>query len=239
MSYLERYNWINYAILACFVPILIPTIQFGLVYKLWSEFDFPVNRRECKNSCWDTTFKAGYESGVGRYHHIYFNVTWQTFVIWTITVFAIVAMYEAAKYIFILISRGQARYKMLVAFSASIFPNFYGWWMYFNYYNDDFYSQFWHQLFFSITEFVSTLFILHLIDTKNPLTKKKINAIIGIALVHIFIASWDQFIVNVIKGQGKLHQVIRDLGFMFPDIINVALPWLEFREFNNLGLRLP
>ena len=92
----------------------IPILQFGLVYKLWSQvvtaifskcgdpclqFGVRVNREECQNSCWDTNFKAGYETGIGSYKHVYFNTTWQAAVIWLVTVIAILSLYEAVRYL--------------------------------------------------------------------------------------------------------------------------------------------
>lgn len=35
---------------------------------------------------------------------------------------------------------------MCLLFLSVLFPHYYAWWAYFNYYNDDFYSQFWHQV---------------------------------------------------------------------------------------------
>ena len=58
-----------------------------------------VNREECQNSCWDTNFKAGYETGIGSYKHVYFNTTWQAAVIWLVTVIAILSLYEAVRYL--------------------------------------------------------------------------------------------------------------------------------------------
>ena len=43
-------------------------------------------------------------------------------------------------------------------------------------------------------------------------------------------SGWDQFVENVIKQEGELHQVMRDLGFMLPDILHVILPWNELKQ---------
>jgi len=60
------------------LPLLIPLFQFGLVFKLWDQYAMPVHRDHCSNSCWDTVFKGGYETGAGTYKHVYFNATLQT-----------------------------------------------------------------------------------------------------------------------------------------------------------------
>ena len=66
---------------------------------------------------------------------------------------------------------------MAILFFSSIYPHYYAWWAYFNYYNDDFYSQWWHQLFFTVTEMVSTVLVLHLVDKNNFASPRKIVVI--------------------------------------------------------------
>ena len=94
---------------AASLPILIPTAQFGLIYKLWSEFDLKVDRKGCRNSCWDTVFKGSYESGhSSRYKHVFFNVNFNTFCILFSTVLAIILLYEASKHVLRAIHNGNA-----------------------------------------------------------------------------------------------------------------------------------
>ena len=45
-----------------------------------------------------------------------------------------------------------------------------------NYYNDDFYDQCLHQLFFTLTELVSTVTVLELINKENYVTPRKVSA---------------------------------------------------------------
>lgn len=69
--------------------------------------------------------------------------------------------------------------------------------------------------------------MIHLADTTNLITSKKIFGIVGIAILHILASSFDQFFLNVLKGEGYAHQIVRDIGFMVPDILQVILPlWL-------------
>ena len=65
-------------------------------------------------------------------------------------------MYNFEKYLIEIVEfLGSARPRMVILFIAAIYPHYYAWWAYVNYYNDDFYKQFYHQLFFTITEFVA------------------------------------------------------------------------------------
>lgn len=60
----------------------------------------------------------------------------------------------------------------------------------------------------------------------------------SIAVLHILASGGDQFIWNVLRGKGRSHQVLRDLALMFPDILNVVLPWLELRDLaDRRGVR--
>ena len=56
-------------------------------------------------------------------------------------------------------------------------------WAYFNYYNDDYYKQWWHQLFFTVTEMLSTVTIFYLVDKNNYASPRKILAIMRYVLV--------------------------------------------------------
>jgi hypothetical protein len=154
-----------------------------------------VDKRFCSCSCWDTVFKATYESGIASYKHVYFNSTLNTMQIWLLTVVFIISLYEAMKYLTKLIISKQLRYSMAFLFCLSIFSHYYAWWSYLNYINDDFYSQWNHQTFFTVsipcakysmqllfsnyltlqqmTEFFSTAFVLHLANRENVVTSRK------------------------------------------------------------------
>lgn len=78
---------------------------------------------------------------------------------------------------------------------------------------------------------ISTAFVIHLADKSHQTTSKKCLPVIGIAILHILAGGADQFISNVLKGNGFAHQVIRDLGFMIPDILHFVVPiWLLKRS---------
>ena len=81
--------------------------------------------------------------------------------------FLIIGLYEAIRHVFTALIYGCARPSMAVLFLSSIFPHVYGWWANFNYFNDEYYSQWWHQCFFSVTELSSTLMVLHLVNKNN------------------------------------------------------------------------
>ena len=84
---------------------------------------------------------------------------------------------------------GNARPRMVILFVAAIYPHYYAWWAYVNYYNDDFYKQFWHQLFFTVTEFVSTLTVLSLISRENLVSARKILIIMRYNLETLIICA--------------------------------------------------
>lgn len=94
-----------------------------------------------------------YESGIASYKHLYFNATENTMKIWILTVIAIICLYECAKHLISLMITKSVRYSMIFLFCLSIFSHYYAWWAYVNYYNDDFYSQWNHQMFFTVNNF--------------------------------------------------------------------------------------
>ena len=198
---------------------------------MWAHHGVNVTRDHCSNSCWDTNFKAGYETGAGIYKHVYFNTTWQTGVMWAITLGYVLALYECVRHLASLHTRGRLRWRFAVLFLASVYPHYYAWWTVWNYLNDDFYEQMWHQALFTGTELVSTAVILSLADTDTPVSPLTLLAIMSIAAGHVMAAGWDQFVTNVLLYEGFLHQILRDLGFMGPDLLNIWLPIQELQIY--------
>ena len=49
-------------------------------------------------------------------------------------------------------------------------------WAYINYYNDDYFDQFFHQLFFTVTELVSTVVTVHLVNKDHQVTPRKVGS---------------------------------------------------------------
>merc|ERR1711872_78260 len=105
------------------------------------------------------------------------------------------------------------------------------------YFNDDFYEQVQHQLLFSCTEAISTM-VLRLADSNLQSSPQRLMVVVGIAGGHVLAAAWDQFVGNVMRGEGGLHQVLRDLGFMLPDLLRLVLPIQELSRFAEVR-RIP
>ncbi|XP_053955962.1 uncharacterized protein LOC129240364 [Anastrepha obliqua] len=211
-------------------PALIPPAHMLVLAYFWQNYSRYVDKHFCTCSCWDTIFKGPYESGIASYKHLYFNVTQNSFKMWLLTVFAVIALYECIKQLIALILQQRCRYSMLLLFSLSIFSHYYAWWAYINYYNDDYYQQWNHQLFFTVTELISSVLVMHLANTTNTVTSKKVFCIVGIAILHITASSFDQFFLNVVRGEGYAHQIVRDIGFMVPDILQLIIPLWLFRK---------
>ena len=115
---------------------------------------------------------------------------------------------------------------MLILFLSVIYSHYYSWWNYVNYWNDEFYHQWYHQLFFSITELASTILVVDLCNVEQAATPVKLLTIASIAFVHILVSGLDQFVTNVVMGRGYRFQIIRDLGFMLPDLLHLLVPLL-------------
>ena len=213
------------------LPLLLPILQFGVVFRLWAQHGVNVTRDHCSNSCWDTNFKAGYETGAGIYKHVYFNTTWQAGTMWVLTVCAVIALYESGKYLTNLFLARKLRWKFAVLFLCSVYPHYYAWWAVWNYINDDFYDQMKHQFLFTSTELLSSLVILQLADKDRNASPDKLLVIIAIAGGHVMASGWDQFVSNVLLYEGFLHQILRDVGFMIPDLLNIYLPIKELQQY--------
>lgn len=142
-------------ILGILGPILVPISYISILLYWWQEYTRFVDRESCSCSCWDTVFKGTYESGESTgYKHFYFNATTNVAKIWILTVIAIVVHYECAKYLINLMITKSIRYSMLFLYVQSAYAHYYTWWMYVNYYNDDFYSQWNHQAYFTVNLYI-------------------------------------------------------------------------------------
>ena len=140
---------------------------------------------------------------------------------------------ETLKYLVRLHQRRQLNFKTFILLLISICPDYYSWWIYFNAFNDSFYSQLLHQFIFSSTELSSTIALLLLCNKDAKNWKNKCFIIYFVAIFHILCASADQFFVNVIFGNGQSHQQGRDIMLMFGDVINLAYSLTMLRSSIN------
>lgn len=202
------------------------------VFYAWNVVKTPVNKDRCACTCWDALFKGPYQHDKFKtYKDVYFNLTSTTLKIWAVTIAAILLVYECLRWLIKIYFQGRLRNSMALLVAASLYPHYYGWWMIFNYLNDKIFRQFYHQIFFSLTELLSTFMIVHLCNKNNTITPRKMQLIISVAVTHIVISGGDQFVSNVLKGKGMQFQIFRDFGFMLPDILNVVIPAFELRYY--------
>lgn len=115
----------------CLAPALIPPIHIAILYYFWQNYSRHVDRRFCSCSCWDTVFKGTYETGVASYKHMYFNATQSTTKMWLLVVFGIIGLYECTRYLCGLLQANKLRHSMLILFMLSIFPHYYGKFLFF------------------------------------------------------------------------------------------------------------
>ena len=202
----------------------LPYIHLGIISDLvYSARKPEVDVANCANTCWDTKFKGDYETIPAAYKHVYFNITHQTLKIWFTTVVFMIAFYETCKRLVHLCVKGKLRFSMFALFASVVYSHYYTWWAFFNSLNDDFYKQWYHQLYFSLTEMISTVCVVYLFNKDNPLYPKLLLLILDIAIFHILTASQDQFIKNIFLNRGEFFQKMRDMAFMLPDLMHVVV----------------
>ncbi|XP_013407101.1 uncharacterized protein LOC106171339 isoform X2 [Lingula anatina] len=212
---------------------LLPLLHIGVFYKhIWvPDKKKIIDRYACDCSCFDTIFRGRYEYPVSSYKHVYFNATSNTFYIWTLTVLVLFLTYDAIKYLVGVLRRGTCRRRWLFTLLVSVYPHYYSWWSYFNYWNEDFYQHWAHHMLFAVTELVSTVVVLNLCDSGHRVKTWKLLAVFSINLAHILISGIDQFIEHVVFSKGFAFQSLRDVGLMLPDIVHVAVPVWELNTW--------
>ncbi|XP_067668515.1 uncharacterized protein [Haliotis asinina] len=221
------------AVFSAALIVAIPVVQIGVVYRLiWVPDKPEVDKANCENSCFDSIFKGSYEKGSSKhgYKHVYFNATRQTTCVWLVTMLYVILGYEAVKLFFSLLVSRSLRPIMAILFLVSVYPHIFAWWAMFNYYNDDFYPMFNHQIFFSVTEILSTYAIIKSCDRHSERRFVLYGLIVGTAVAHVVIGSLDQFISHIVYGEGKPHHVWRDIGLLVPDIMAVILPVVDYMK---------
>ena len=72
--------------------------------------------------------------------------------------------------------------------------------------------------------------VLHLCNKDNRIDPSKLLIIIVINVMHIVVASLDQFIANILFHEGKVFEAIRDIALMMPDIFHVLVPFFELQN---------
>lgn len=147
------------SICGALMPVIILPVHISILWHFWQSYSRYVDKRFCSCSCWDTVFKGTYESGIASYKHLYFNATKNSMKMWILIVGGVIALYECNKYLIKLMVKRRARYDMVLLFLSSIFSHYYAWWAYLNYMNDDYYSQWNHQLFFTVSSSADLWFV--------------------------------------------------------------------------------
>lgn len=224
-----KMKFMNFIFSAVFVFIL-PFIHIGIFYRYWVPDKPVVNKARCACDCFDTVFRGRYEYPPSSYKHFYFNATSNSLWIWMIVVLGVLALYEVVRYVFTLAWEGRIRWSMVAVLTSALYPHYYGWWGLINYLNEDFYPQWYHQIIFSLTEAASTAMVVHLCNSRAPMTPSKLFFIIVINLQHIIVAGLDQFIKNIIYREGQGFEAVRDLALMMPDLLHVLFPFFELQN---------
>eukprot|EP00455_Lapot_gusevi_P011778 TRINITY_DN15499_c0_g1_i1.p1 TRINITY_DN15499_c0_g1~~TRINITY_DN15499_c0_g1_i1.p1 ORF type:complete len:353 (-),score=37.27 TRINITY_DN15499_c0_g1_i1:211-1269(-) len=256
-----------------------------------------VDRAKCTCDCWDGYFKGSYSRG--SYKSVFFNMDAGTIALLLVILFygsiAQKAILRVAEAMF---CRPKTSLYLPVLFHVIWYPNFYCFWMYFNYINDRWFDMFQPQLYYSLTELImaaccywmldpclpssdttplsctsafpsaSTLASITTFSSTSPATSNKppspkfhhnsqqenivfntvfvegvsenngqestsakvertdslvIHWILSwlvafFAFSHVIRGSLDQFVKNVIFGQGSIGQASRDIAFMVGDL---------------------
>lgn len=131
---------------------------------------------------------------------------------WVITVIGVLFLYEAFKRLFFLLLSKKLRLTMGALFLSSLHSHYYAWWGHWNYWNDEFYNMWYHQVFFTVTELISSILVLNYLDVRRVVEPIPMLIVCSIAVFHTLCGGWDQFVFTVVQGQGQLHQVCKLLN---------------------------
>ncbi|ESO05072.1 hypothetical protein HELRODRAFT_191581 [Helobdella robusta] len=225
-------------VLGFLATVIIPFVHLGGYYNFWIQKPL-VDKSNCTCSCFDTIFKGRYEWPPSRYKHVYFNTNLTTFKIWIIICLGVITCYEVTKKILMIIKSKCTRLPMLVLLLSSLYPHYFSWWNFFQYLNEEFYDQWYHQLFFTGTELLSTIMVFHLCDSRNKIEPWKLLFIFSLNITHIIVSSLDQFITNVFLARGQVSQIFRDIALMSSDLLHVFVACFQMcilPDWHNMSI---
>jgi len=89
---------------------------------------------------------------------------------------------------------------------------------------------------YCFTELACSVLIVSLLDRSVSPAPRALLAIVVICVVHILGATMDNFVENVIRGQGSLGQVSKDFGLLISDVIQIAAAGFELRRLSSASL---
>lgn len=215
-------------IVGVLIPFLIPSTHIIILYYFWSVYAIQVRQQHCTCTCWDTIFKASFESGqTTAYKHMYFNATKNTMYMWGLVIVGTIASYEGFKKSIGLILRRSARFLMVFLFCISVVSQYIGWWDLINYINDDHYSQINYQVFMSLNELISTIYVLNLSNVQVHFQKKKLAIILALGIARVIVRFFNDFyglwVFTTEEEPGDLDQLWSDLIKGVPDVVHILL----------------
>jgi len=147
----------------------------------------------CTCDCWDAQIKAGFDQRK-YYRSLYVNTDRIAALLLLLCIFYIVSGFTLFNRLFALWGKDRLRWSVAMVLLLQVFPNLFNFNATFNYLNDRWYSLFPHQLFFNVTEWISTFVLLAYADSRLP------------------IEAWGSAIIVAMTGTHAIQLVI-DEGF--------------------------
>ena len=181
---------------------LVTWIALGqaFVYLLYTAFSLEaeaasnggrsVDRSSCDCTCFDGKFKAGYD--VSGYKSVYFNLDEQLPQIVAVSALYFTLAILAVRTLMTHVLYWRVRWSMALLATAAFYPNFYSYWMLFNYNNDRFYRLLPAQLFYAATEGVMSCILIALADSRIDAHPVLLWTLFGFAGVHAVKNGLDQ-----------------------------------------------
>lgn len=195
-----------------------------MVFQLWAPNKPAVNRRNCSCSCFDTVLRGGYEYPPSGYKHVYWNATPNGFRMWLVMVSNIILIYKVVEHVFkVLVKASCVRRSFFMLLFVNIYPHYYSFWSYLNYYNEEVYDYFYHHFYFYVTEWLATFTVISLLDQRVPLSVAKLLFIVDVSVIHLFVSSADQLIAHVLYHQARGFINARDVSLAVCDLVHLAV----------------
>lgn len=197
------FSWV---FVALFLPFALAVQTIGMG---WPQYD--VNKETCTCSCFDSRFKGGLHAHFPpSYKHWYFNMTFQSFLLWLWLVIGIAFCQQAVERIIRCVTAQTLNIIPLLLFLIALYSNFYGFWCVFNYVNDEFYPMMRSQAFFWATEMIVAATLLIHVEAARKTSDFHVDVCCSICCVHLLLAGFE----GVVRGA-----FMRDLGLRnFRDI---------------------
>jgi hypothetical protein len=218
-------HFLSVVLVWALLSVAVPSIFFfGYGGSDWwrSRSADPAKCQSCEcmwTACWDGKFKGNFSPH--GFKTVWFNMdAIMVFIVLDLIVYIALAI-EMVKFVIAVFLSAKPSWKALACVALLLYPNFYSFWMVFNYLNDRNWALIDNQMFFGLTEMMAMWCCVLVVDSSRPTAaaQRARYWVASVALAHFCLAIVDQWRDGYFLIAASSHQRLRDFFFLLPEVV--------------------